>query len=83
MRKTTKPTENRLPHEISRAQKAAYLLKYRTAHQEFHSPEYQLKNYKRRILNFEEAVEQIKVALPPNSRIKYERPPPLHFSKEL
>ena len=84
MRKAIKPPPSNLPHEIIKAQKAAYLRSNRTDYRENHAPEYQLKDYKRRILNFDEATEQIKVVVPSmNSRVKYERPPPLNFHKEL
>jgi hypothetical protein len=79
-----KPAHSNLPHEIIKAQKAAYLRNNRTVYQDIHSPDFQLKNYKRRILNFEEATEQLKVMKPtPDSGVKYQRPPPLNFHKEL
>lgn len=80
-RLAAKPPPSNLPSEIIKGEKAAYKRKFRTLHEDLHAPSERLKDFKRRILNFEEA-ELKPSSVPPASRIKYERPPPLIFHKD-
>lgn len=53
MRLAAKPPVSNLPSEIMKAERASYLKKFRTLHEDIHAPDERLKDFKRRILNFE------------------------------